>query len=764
MKTLSSDLSHAAFRITKASEVTDWLQAVAVEVGTIRWRPVGGIEDNVHTVEVASDPALALVERPINGMDALLDLRARELGETAPTPHAAAQRWWGVPAGGLADWDERGELAGLIRVTMLESGDQLRPTITIQDRGTGQHPDDFPRTLLSLLASNKKSKMHLMGVYNAGAAASCRFARSTLIVSRLAPQLLSGRTDEVGVSLVQYDPLDPERYKSGTYQYVTANDGSILRLNVAELPDLPFGTYIKLIEYELSKYARAAYEPKSSLWHLFHAALPSPPLPIQVVETRADRFSGVRRGVERRTVAGLLHLLGRPHVADYSDVRTIDLGSSMGTVQLRYYVLNEGRDPDAYVSSDQGLTVTLNGQRQITRDRYWVKRHLELTFINRRLIIVVDGTALTNAVKRDIFSSTREMGADTPAARLLIERVLQELEDDEHLAELDELARQRVLTNATKTTTAKVKRQLASQIDAYLKGELTGTKGGGPRARKRRRRPPAPPVPPNLDDSFMLEIPDKLAIITNPLRIHPGSTAALKLDINAKNDFLPRHADGLSVVVGPPLAPHVHLRAKGRLLGGRVRLTLEASPDAPLVPANMSVALVVPSLGVLLTATGRVEVTPPREEEDKDPKRGGEPDIDINWVGRDRWPEFDPVWNAETVGICNVTRADHTTQGAITKVEWVLNEHFRPLEKVISEKSLGEEALQRFRENYVYPVSFAMFKQRLAEDAKEQQADDEGRPYNVPDDYVRGEIARMARAVLMAMEPEIVVSEEVEAA
>src|SRR5207302_5441545 len=106
--------------------------------------------------------------------------------------------------------------------------------------------------------------------------------------------------------------------------------------------------------------------------------------------------------------------VGLRTVADYSEVRLIDLGPTMGSVELRYYVLNEGRDPDYYVTNDQGLTITLNGQRQITRDRYWVKRNLELSFIYRRLIVVVDGTGLTSAAKRDIFSSTREVGADTP--------------------------------------------------------------------------------------------------------------------------------------------------------------------------------------------------------------------------------------------------------------------------------------------------------------------------------------------------------------
>jgi hypothetical protein len=761
---LSRGLAERVLALKTQDEVDQWIRDVSAEVGGISWKPLGGIENNVHTVEVASDPALALVERPINGIDALLDLTAREKGETAPTPHAAAQRWWDVPENGFGELSNarRGELASLLRVTMLESGEMSRPTIVIQDAGTGQHPDDFADTLLSLLASNKKTKTHQMGVYNAGGSASCKFARSTIIVSRLAPSLLNGHADEVGVSVVRYNPLDPDKYKSGTYEYLAAKDGSVLRLDVDELPDLPYGTYVKLVEYELTKYARAAYEPKSSLWHLFHAALPSPPLPLQIIETRAERFPGVRNEVERRTVSGLLYLLGRKGTADYSDQREINLGPEMGTVTLRYYVLNEGTDPDAYTTSDQALTVTFNGQRQITKDRQWVKRNLQLPFLYKRLVVVVDGTGLTNATKRDVFSSTRETGVDTPAARKVIDRVITELIEDEHLSELDELAKQRVLEDATKTTTDRVKRQLANQIGAYIRGDLPGSKGG---ATKRRRppRPPRPPRPIDVDDSLMLEVPDMLVIVSDPMKIAPGGTAPLRLEINAKNDFLPRYADCLSIVVGPELADRVNVRSTGRLLGGKVRVTLEAHTEAPEIESSLQVALVVPALGVLLTATAKVVVAKPKEREN-DTTRGGGPNIEISWHGRDKWSMFEPPWDAETVGTCVIRREDPAQPDTITKVEWFLNENFAPYEQIVSEKNLGEDALKRFKEGYEYPVSFGLFKQALAEEQKEKEADDEGQTIEIPDDYVRGERSRIARAVLMAMEPEITLAEVASAA
>ena len=184
------------------------------------------------------------------------------------------------------------------------------------------------------------------------------------------------------------------------------------------------------------------------------AALPDPALPMRIIDTRADRFPGVRAGggVTRRVVNGLLHLLGRTGTSEYSDERSIDLGPEIGEIVLRYYVINEGSEPDAYTTADQGLTVTLNGQRQIVRSRQWLKRHTDLPFLFSRLVVIVDGTGLTNRAKRQVFSSTRESGVDSDVTDLVLTRTLEELRSDDALFELDEAARQRVIDKATATT------------------------------------------------------------------------------------------------------------------------------------------------------------------------------------------------------------------------------------------------------------------------------------------------------------------------
>lgn len=757
-ETLPEPLAGQLFAALTAEEVDSWVQEVDATIRGTSWLPVGGIDNNVHTVEVASDPALALVERPTNSIDALLDLRARERGETAATPQEAARRWWDIPPGGVSalPMRERRHLADKIRITMLESGDAAKPTITVQDQGTGQHPDDFAGTLLSLLASNKKRSTHLMGVYNAGGAASYRFASRTVLVSRLAPALLDGRDDVVGATVVRYNPLDPDRYKSGVYEYLAARDGSILRLALPELPDLPHGTYVKLIEYSLPRHARAAYEPKRSLWQLINTALPDPALPVRLMETRAERFPGVRNEEERRVAAGLIAQLSRRGVADYADRRTVSLGAELGSAELRYFVVNDGSDPDAYTTSDQGLTVTLNGQRQTTRTRDWLKHKLQLYYLYKRLVVVVDATGLTSTARREMFSSTRETGVDTPLARTLLERVVGELEADDSLGVLDELAKQSALQSARRTTSDKVRRRLAGQIASRIRGEGKGSIGGSRSRPERRPRTPRP-TPPPVDDSQLLEVPDLLRLITDPIRVRQGATTSLQIEVNAKNDFLPAHKDGLSIVFDAGLKGQLEVRSTGRLLGGRSRIALAATADTPLGSYPLKVALVVPSLSVLLTAESSVEVLEPADTGPRPSDRtGGQPDIEVSWVGRDQWADQDPPWDSDTVGTCNLYR-DHTSGGlSITRVEWTLNEAFTPFERVTQAKQLSEPALRSFREGYELPVLWGLFEQRLAEETQSLGEVDSAQA--LPD-YGRGERARLARAVLLAMEPDMAISD-----
>ncbi len=751
---LSRELSQQVFQIRTEEDVAKWLELAASEPGGLRWTNLGGLPNPVHVVEVATDPAAAIVERVTNSIDAVLDREATRRGATAPSPHAAASAWFDVPAAGvsaLAAGDRRRlqELANNISVTNFESGHAARPTIIVQDLGTGQAPDRFPDTLLSIMSDNKKSKTHQMGVYNAGGAATYAFCPYTLIVSRRDPSL-EDCDDQIGIAVIRYNPLDPERHKTGTYEYCTGRDGRILRLDLPSgslpdpdpgLPAMPYGTWICHVAYELTAYQRAAHEPKQSLHHLFHAALPDPALPFWIHERRTDRFKGVRGRGENRTVAGLLYRLKSGLTSEHQDERVISLGEEYGELLLRYFLLADGEDPDAYTTASQGLSFVLNGQRQGTKDRYWIKRSTDLHFIWRHLVVVIDCNNLTNAAKREVFASTRESNRESPLASRILDITKQELRDDDDLVEINEKRRQQTLAKATKSTSERVKRQLSKQIMAMVEGPRTGSRSGG--VDRPPRRGGGKPRP--KDDTGMLETPDTLKILTDPVRLSPGGITSMRMHINAKNGWLPEYASALNVVF-PADIPGVRVRSAGRLSGGEVRLTIEADPETPVGSGPLRVVLVEPRLSLFLEETARLEVVEPPEPDPDAP--GGGPDVDIEWIGRESWPNQEPFpWNEETLGVCELTHDEHRR---ITRAEWILNADFGPYKNTIDAKDLSEEQLRNFREKYEFPVCWALFTRRQAELSA---ADEQGTPAS--EELMRAEGARVGRAVLLALEPEL---------
>ena len=98
-------------------------------------------------------------ERITNAMDAMLELMAEDnvqIRETA-NPRKALEIAYKIEDGYLKNANQKaiGELSSNIHVKFLDSGILRRPTIEVLDKGIGQHPNDFPNTLLSINSNYK---------------------------------------------------------------------------------------------------------------------------------------------------------------------------------------------------------------------------------------------------------------------------------------------------------------------------------------------------------------------------------------------------------------------------------------------------------------------------------------------------------------------------------------------------------------------------------------------------------------------------------
>jgi hypothetical protein len=759
---ISRGLSDIIIGSKTAIEIKEWIEQVELEIGGLLWKPIGGKENNIHTVEVSSNSGLALIERPTNSIDAMLDLAHLLKGEKADSPLEAAERWYNVPQDGLSKMDlkESRNISKNIAIRMMDSDSPSCPTVQIQDKGTGQHPDKWHMTLLSLHESNKTSSKHLMGQYNSGGAASYKFSQYTVVISRRSPELLEGREDEIGVSIVRYNELDPELNKTGTYEYCTSVNGEILRLDCpnneldfscSKGEKLIHGTVFRHIEYDLDKYAGRADLPTGSLFHLLNSALPSPVLPVRFIEERAA-FLDASKSASMRVCRGNLQRLNNTKVTEYGDKRLIEMGD-LGQLTLYYHVVRHEKSPEAYVAKDQAFTIMLNGQRQIAKTRYWLRRQTEMSFLWKRLVVHVDASGLTRTAKRAIFSSTREAGVEGKTLRELLKKVIDEIKQDTELQVLEERDKQRAIDNSAQSTSKKLKKKLAKEIASMIKGNFGGNRGGVDVPKSSVRNSGMPPRP-KVSDEDLLEIPDLMSIINKPLEIFPGSRRSLSLEINAKNGFLPKYESYLNIEFDGIFKNCIYVQSTGTLVGGKARVVITCDPDVPLESGELIVSLDVPELKLYLTDRATITVMEPPTDLPTTPK-GGEPDVDITWIESSDWDKFG--WSAVNVGRCDIKRG---IDGTPTSIHFYLNAGFHSFSFAReAKKDLTEENLEKFNDAYAFPICTALVRKEMRLDKLITELESRGQRTEIPDEYKLIEDAIMAHAVITGLSPRVEISE-----
>src|SRR3712207_5939459 len=101
MATVKEDQKTLAAALMEAKTPADVEKIIGMAekiYGTLERRPVGDRPNNIGTIRVGSDPALGLVERVTNGMDALLHLgKLAHPADNPATPREAAKEWYDVP-------------------------------------------------------------------------------------------------------------------------------------------------------------------------------------------------------------------------------------------------------------------------------------------------------------------------------------------------------------------------------------------------------------------------------------------------------------------------------------------------------------------------------------------------------------------------------------------------------------------------------------------------------------------------------------------
>jgi hypothetical protein len=737
---VSSDSSivKAAFEAKTSADFAALEVMIAQRIGTY-WRPVGDMDDNFGAINAASDARLALNERITNMIDALLEMHARlrygtnvaEMIKAMTSPAQAATALLGVPAAGVGEMTipERQKLAEEIGIDFVESGVAERPTAVMRDRGIGQAPSRLPETILSLHRGNKRDKPFLMGMYGWGGSNALCFAEGgTVIVSRRHPQLLDGEPDGVAVTIVK--KIYTEDMRTPAYLYAVDEHDNVLSLDVSAADEigLTHGTQITHIEYDL-----AIKGPLVNQYKYYNAALYEPVVPYYLGSHRdIDKAPG------RRTMAGVGgRLKSRSDDGEntkgtkiaYSNRATIDLGDD-GEVKVHVWVLDkDGARPgadttSAFVDADSAVVVTLNGQRQDSEKREWIKRVCKYPHLYSRMIVEVEADFLSQDAKIRAFASTRERLRGS-----MHERIFKELADllikDEELQRLQETLREESLRDTASKASEKDLKKLAkiigklggrtAEVDVDIEIEADGEKnkrggqGGTPRS---------------TDDSHLCVVPTKLEFAPHTLIVtQGGAKRRLMVNLDAKNGYLPDHDADLSISVEGPAGEtkEVYPITRAQLVGGMAQWLVAASEDAELGDYKLTARLKVP--GGELIDTVDISVIAPREPDGgsgrsgqrktkKTVKQEVQVGPQVSWVEREKWDTYG--FDARSVG-----KVDASGQG----VDIYLNLDFDKLQEVLSNSTYTLAVQEARKSAYMIPTALGLYRVHEMEQKNELDED-----------------------------------------
>ena len=725
-------------------------------------------ENNSGTINMASDPGLALVERITNGIDSRIELACRRSPDHKPTsPEEAARQLFDIPTEGFSEMTnkERRDLAGGLVVGMHRSGNSRRPTVRVTDAGTGQHPSLFCDTLLSLNESNKVDLEYTMGTFGQGGSTTLGFSKFVIFCSRRHPDLLTpGQSDRVGFTVAYEEDTDPNTAKWPRYVWLVKEDGSALDLPVAAFPELSHGTRITHVEYD-AQSLRAQFT--TQMWQFLNNALFEPVLPF-ILE--GDRTRNERRAGSRVILGNAARLSrvdrarGKIQVAA-EDTHQITL-REFGSVEASWWVL--ARPPESasrsapaasYADASTAVLMTLHGQRQATKPRTWLKNTAKLPFLYKNMIVNINTNGLNGAGRRQVYASTRERARRTDLSKRIFDEVMELIRGDDDLKRLNHLEREKRLAEASRAANEKVQKRLKKFISTKLKEKFksgdarkgpggSGQSGGrGTQPGKRRgkkRRPGGGKGRRNTDDGRFGSFPTSFTFDAKTLRMAQGFATTMWVHVDAKNGYLPAHDEDLDISISGSDTPSPFVKSRSKLLGGQSFWKIVAPLETPIGEYRLTATLVTPNGP--LSASVPAEVLLPAEPK-KSGKGGQEEETgpEIRWVTKDQWdtPVAGETFTAKKVGI--VSADDEVTV-------LFINRDFGPFAKSLEKRGLSEDAIRTRRDRYLYPVACGLWLQHH----ENQTIDEESRP---TDEYLEGEMARLAEAVIVAIDPDVEIAD-----
>ena len=422
----------------------------------ILWKPLGGSDNNYATVSnQQSYPINALCEKPINSIDHVLLKKAKIAGddpEGKSSPNSmkeAVQKYLKIPKGDFDNLSSE-EIRDLAKnIMIIADGSKAHPNIIIADRGEGQKPEDFEKTLLSLQQGNKKKIKFVQGKYNMGGTGVLPFCGTKgyqLILSRKSIEL-AGNDSEWGFTLVREKPDVSNEYKTTWYEYFTDSENQILRLPAKTLKILPKdeelvdGCFIKLFNYELPNPSVIT----SKLWADLSTKLYSPAIPITMFENRHDFNMPLTSDLRFRVLHGNKFRIkkdAKNYIYKNFSIhsRLNDFGTNKINITVFKHAsmikkkLNKTKE---FRRENEAVLLTQNGQTHATISQTRFKTQTNLTSLASYVMLHIDLTNIPPA-KSKMFLASRDRARQSADYKNLVKRIFDDVADDDQLKALNE--------------------------------------------------------------------------------------------------------------------------------------------------------------------------------------------------------------------------------------------------------------------------------------------------------------------------------------
>ncbi|MFK0207865.1 hypothetical protein [Agrobacterium sp. NPDC090283] len=423
------------------NEVQEILGAKGLLEDSTRWRPYGDNESFYGVVEnQQAHPVPALVEKIMNGIDAILEKKVVEDGidvrsNLAPKSVKEAldcyfpnHRNWDLG-------DFRRQQARDLQI--VASGPRRDTSLLIYDNGIGQAPQDFPGTFLSLLRGNKNDVHFVQGKYNmggAGAIAFCGDLRYQLVASKR----FDGKSP-LGFTLLRRHPpklAEAAGKKNTWYEYLVFGDG-VASVDIDELDvglegrKFKKGSLLKLYSYRLPEGARSIISRDLNV--SLNEYLFEPALPFLTVDNN-ERYPDNRAPIT--AVYGLKRRLEADKETIEAKFSEISSTAEFGEMNVTTYVFKAlsretVKETKQYIQREyfkNNMTVlfSLNGQVQGHYTSEFVTRSLKMPLLKDYLLIHVDCTNLHLEVRNELFMASRDRLKSSETAEAL-RRHLREL-------------------------------------------------------------------------------------------------------------------------------------------------------------------------------------------------------------------------------------------------------------------------------------------------------------------------------------------------